>query len=400
MTAPDPVRRRRLVDAARRTFGDAPLDTVIGADVHASWARCARDVAPQATAPVELADPRDVWEWSPMRRAAEGVLDDLAALATREDYVAAVTDAAGRIVWSSAGGSMLRRAERASFVRGANWSEPVAGTNAPGLVLRTGRPAAVFATEHWCDSVHDWVCYAAPVRDASGAVVGVLDLSSHWRRANPLALGYITSVARLIELELAHAPQQAGRGLHLCVLGAPRARQGGVEVHLSHRQVEILAILALHDGLTLPELHAKLYGDREVSTATLKAEVSHLRRVLDGAIGSRPYRLTVPVELDVVALLDAVRAGDLARAVEHYRGQLLPASESPYLADLRHHVDVVLLEALVRSHDLAALQHYATLHPWDERITERVLALCAPRQTLPTSMARMPSPMRKSPPPP
>ena len=52
-------------------------------------------------------------------------------------------------------------------------------------VLRTGRPAAVFATEHWCDSVRDWVCYAAPVRDTSGAVVGVLDLSSHWRRANP-----------------------------------------------------------------------------------------------------------------------------------------------------------------------------------------------------------------------
>lgn len=403
MTAPDPVRRRRVVDAARRSFAGAAGATGIADDVTASWARCAREVAPHATAPVELSDPRGLWEWSPVRRAAEGVLGELAALATREDYVAAVTDAAGRIVWSSAGASMHRRAERASFVDGANWSEPVAGTNAPGLVLRTGRPAAVFATEHWCDSVRDWVCYAAPVRDPSGAVVGVVDLSSHWRRANPLALTYITSVARLVELELARLPAASPRGLDLFVLGSPRVRDAGVEVHLSQRQIEILTILALHDGLTLPELHARLYGDRDVSPATLKAEISHLRRLLPGAIGSRPYRLTVPVELDVRALLDALRVGDLAAAVERYRGQLLTASDSPYLADLRHHVDVVLLEALVRSNDLAALQHYATRHPWDERITERVLALCAPgalAQTLPTSIARIPRPMRNSPPPP
>lgn len=380
MTGPDPVRRRRLVDAARRSFVDAPTGaSVVGEDVTASWARCARQVALQATAPVELSDSRDVWEWSPMRRAAAGVIDDLAALALREDYVAAVTDAAGRIVWSSAGASMHRRAERASFVDGANWSETVAGTNAPGLVLRTGRPAAVFATEHWCDNVRDWVCYAAPVHDPSGAVVGVVDLSSHWRRANPLALTYITSVARLVELELARTAREGPSAVHVSVLGPARAMRDGVELHLAHRQAEILTILALHDGLSSSELHAKLYGDRDVAAATLKAEISHLRRLLDGAIGSRPYRLTVPVDLDVVAVLDALRAGDVAGAVGRYRGPLLPASDSPYLVDLRHHLDVVLLDAVLRSSDLGALHRYATLHPWDERVTERVTALTSPR---------------------
>jgi hypothetical protein len=52
-------------------------------------------------------------------------------------------------------------------------------------------------------------------------------------------------------------------------------------------------VLALRGIATLEELHAFVYGDRAVGATTLKAEISHLRRALGGAIASRPYRLTV-----------------------------------------------------------------------------------------------------------
>ena len=88
---------------------------------------------------------------------------------------------------------------------GGRWDETAAGTNGIGMALVTGRPAAVFATEHWCEPVRDWVCYSAPGARPDGSVAGVIDLSTTWDRANPLGLRTIAALARLMELELAAA---------------------------------------------------------------------------------------------------------------------------------------------------------------------------------------------------
>ena len=71
------------------------------------------------------------------------------------------------------------------------------------------------------------------------------------------------------------------------------------------------------------ELHALMYGDRPVASATLKAEISRLRTVLGGGIASRPYRTTVPVRCDAVDVL--VRLG---RLLELHR---LAAKEGDFL---------------------------------------------------------------------
>ena len=57
-------------------------------------------------------------------------------------------------------------AERVGLVPGGRWDETAAGTNGIGMALVTGRPVAVFATEHWYEPVRDWVCYSAPVQRA------------------------------------------------------------------------------------------------------------------------------------------------------------------------------------------------------------------------------------------
>ena len=93
---------------------------------------------------------------------------------------------------------------------GGRWDETAAGTNGIGMALVTGRPAAVFATEHWVSPVREWVCYSAPVRTPDGEVAGVIDLSTTWNRANPLGLGTIAAFARLIEAELARSNVVAG----------------------------------------------------------------------------------------------------------------------------------------------------------------------------------------------
>lgn len=365
--------RRRALEHARSSFGRGAPPRTIGPDVQSSWTRCSAAVPVARVAPVELDDPVAHWQDSPLRRAAGDVIDQLSELARREDYVAAIADPLGRILWSSAGASMRRRAEQANFVNGANWSEEVAGTNAPGLSLQTGRPAQVFASEHWCSAVHDWVCYSAPVRDRTGRMAGVLDLSAHWEKASPLALTTVTALARLVEVEL-HASTRAP-DVRLKVLGDAEVDVRGTPVHLSHRQIEILTILALRDGVEREELQDLLYGERSVSANTLKAEISHLRRVLDGGIESRPYRLALDVDADVSLVLDAIRHGDIEGAARAYRGSLLPFSESPFLTETRHHVDVAMREELLRQGTVAQLLAFADHHPHDTAILDHALTV-------------------------
>ena len=97
--------------------------------------------------------------------------------------------------------------------------------------------------------------------------------------------------------------------------------------------------------------------------STLKAEVSHIRKRLDDLILSRPYRLGGPIAVDVDEILDALDHKDLAKALDRYRGPVMPQSESPYLSARGHHLDVVLRDAVIRSGDLAHVRRFAELHP-------------------------------------
>jgi hypothetical protein len=368
--------RRRLAEQARQSDGDAAA--LVRAEVVESWDRC-RTIPVDAPPPRSEPDVDESWRASPVRRAAGDLLDRLADVAAAEDYVAAVLDAEGTIVWNAAGREMTRLAERANFVRGTNWSEAVAGTNAPGLTLATGQESAVFAAEHWCEPVHDWVCYSAPLRTPSGRLVGVLDLSARWDRASPLAATTVSTMAQLIGHQLGDIDVGAPR-LSVRVLGQPCVTLDGRILHCSPRQLELLAILALRSSASLEQLHDALYGDRSVSVATVKAEVSHLRRLLEGAIGSRPYRLTLDVHLDVIDVLDALGRGDLERATALYVGELLPMSNSPVITETRHHLEVAMRNALLATGTPEQLLRYARVHPFDLD----VLA-CAGRRADPSS---------------
>ncbi len=367
------LRRRRVLALAREQFEDNPDVARVRTEVRASWERCAPILEPvQVSAPVDLVDEvADRWDSSPIRRAAPELIRQLEDVAVDGDYVAAVTDEDGRILWSYGGRTMRRRAEKVNFTPGGRWDEASAGTNALGLALLSGRPETVFSAEHWCAGVQDWVCYSAPVRDPLGRSLGVIDLSSTWNRSTSLALATVTAMARVVEQELRSAPATGtGPLLRLQVLGRPRASLGPAELSLSLRQVEILTVLALVGACTLDELHTHVYGERPVSPTTTRVEVSHLRHLLGGAIASRPYRLTVPVETDLEQVLGALAAGDLEQATAAFSAPVLVASDAPFIVERRHHLDVALRTALLARGNAAQLVRFAQVHPWDVQVLE------------------------------
>jgi hypothetical protein len=303
----------------------------------------------------------------------------LTRIAADGDFVVAVTNAHGKILWSHSDRWMRRRAERVHFVPGGRWDEASIGTNALDLALRTARPQTVFSAEHFTSAVQDWVCYAAPIVGGPGRrLLGVLDLSTTWNRAVPVAL-------RLAEIAASHLSQLVtdvlpqSHGIVLRTLGRSEVLRDGVPVCITPRQFEILAILALYpDGLSLEALHAHLYPDLAASPATCKAEVSRLRHALGGAISSRPYRITEPVVADHVELERHLRAGRLGEAVALFHDELLPHSEAPALVERRHLLTVALREAALASGDPDLLVALGERLPDDVELHERGLAHTAP----------------------
>lgn len=380
--------RRRAIERERAGVG-APAP-VVHDGIRASWDRC-RSVLEMERPHVPVDDDgiAGAWAESPLRRLSPSILGQLVDSGRDAGMLTVVTDPSGTVLWGSAPAELQRGAEGVGLVPGGRWDEPVAGTNGIAMALLTGQPSVVFATEHWCETVRDWVCYSAPVHDPTGAVAAIIDLSTRWDRANPLALGTVRAVARLMELELA-AVNPFASGLDLRALGRGRARLHGAPVALGPRQIELLVVLAVARTATLDELHALLFGDRPISMATLRAEISHTRAALGGAIASRPYRLTVPVRVDALEVLERLHRSDLAGAVGRYDGQLLPASDAPLITERRFHLDVALRTALLLGGTTGQLLRFAAVHPFDTEVLQRAVELARPGDPdLPAAVAAL-----------
>jgi hypothetical protein len=366
-----------------RTAAVVPPPTdLVRPEVSESWMRSLPTVDPGlSSAPPARREP--AWTRSPLYRPVADLAGELRSITEDAGFVAAVTDEAGTIVWTCGGRVMRRRAERVNFAPGGRWDEGAMGTNALSLALRTGRPSTVFSAEHLVAALHGWVCYCAPVRGADGRVLGVLDLSTTWDRSHPLALPTVRTLTsaiegRLRDLEREGRPRAADRAgrVELTCLGAASAARDGARLHLPPRQVEILTLLALEpEGFSPDRLHDALYGDRPVTASTFKAEVSHLRRALDGAVATRRYALTAPVDCDAVRVLRALEGGDTATAVRLYRGPLLPASEAPGVLAWRSRLEVVLRESVLASTTADHALSYGKRAPYDAEIHEHALRL-------------------------
>ncbi|MGC8511141.1 MAG: GAF domain-containing protein [Acidimicrobiales bacterium] len=357
-------------------------------EVFASWQRSSQTVAVDLLGapirePVEVSTP---FLESRLGRASQVILEDLRDIAADGDLIAALTDESVTIRWLVGGRHMRRRADGVNFAVGGCWSEEAVGTNALALAHRLARPATVFSAEHYAPMVHDWACSSAPIFDpVDGRSLGVIDVSSPWTKHSPSLLTLVRALARNVEVQLTREGTEereiSATGtseLVIRVLGAAGVWVNGVPVRLAPRQLEILAILVMHEhGLTLDELTALIYGDQPISPTTVKAELSHMRRLLGDVLQSRPYRLRGRVDADHVRVLSSLSSGDLAAALDLYRGSLLPMSESPAISSWRHQIDVAVRNAVLRSRNPELLYRLSGSCPHDDEVTGLALALMA-----------------------
>lgn len=68
---------------------------------------------------------------------------------------------------------------------GVCWSETLRGTNALGTALLEARPMVIDYNEHFLDRLSPFCCTSVPIRDPSGRVQGVLDLTRQGHNRHP-----------------------------------------------------------------------------------------------------------------------------------------------------------------------------------------------------------------------
>ncbi|MGG1484093.1 sigma 54-interacting transcriptional regulator [Peribacillus castrilensis] len=134
---------------------------------------------------------------------SESLLPKLKESAIDSGHLIVICNHKGELLYLDGDASLKKKAENINFAAGTSWSESYVGTNAMGTSLATGVPMQVFAGEHFCQPVHNWVCSASPIKDpATQKVLGAVNLTGIWDVVHPLSLSAVVSITQTIEEKL------------------------------------------------------------------------------------------------------------------------------------------------------------------------------------------------------
>jgi len=117
------------------------------------------------------------------------------------NFIVALSDANGFLIELVGDCEILESVKQGHFVLGACWSEEIAGSNGVGTVLELGKPLQICGCEHFCINSRRWTCSGAPIHNAEGEMVGAIDMTGPYEKANPHTLGMVVASAHAIENE-------------------------------------------------------------------------------------------------------------------------------------------------------------------------------------------------------
>ncbi len=94
---------------------------------------------------------------------------------------------------------VLEESKKVGVVVGSNRSETIVGTNSIGMTIFTKEPVQIIGPEHYNLFPRYWTCSSAPLRDSSGNLIGVVNMSGKYHLLHKHTLGMVVSIAKAIE---------------------------------------------------------------------------------------------------------------------------------------------------------------------------------------------------------
>ena len=232
---------QRVALARQRYFEEGQLPSgSVSAAVLDSWARCHRQrlnpgdalefnqVSPSRAQLARQRNRQLIDAWSSEIHEIEHTLAGTLCSAI-------LTDASGVLIAATGSGSPQAAITPAAHRIGINLSEECVGTTAPGLVVKTGKPATVWGGEHYFEGVMPMYCAAAPIRGINGQLAGVLDISSEGSAFDFDAAAVVSLYASSIENRLLTGQAREQLVLKLQVspalLDTPMVGLAGIDGH-------------------------------------------------------------------------------------------------------------------------------------------------------------------------
>ncbi len=115
------------------------------------------------------------------------------------NFFVLLTDGEGCILNAVGDEKILSEAFDLKMVPGAYMNEESIGTNAMALAIKTGEHVQISGKDHYIEAYHRWTCSAAPIKDANGNLIGVLDLTGYTECVHPHTLGMVIAASNAIE---------------------------------------------------------------------------------------------------------------------------------------------------------------------------------------------------------
>ncbi|MBB6248760.1 sigma-54-dependent Fis family transcriptional regulator [Rhodanobacter sp. A1T4] len=149
-----------------------------------SWQRCVDEfgTAPDAVRDTPVLNAQAVRErqqqFGELLNVARAEMESLYEMIAGSGYAVILSDTESVILGAITDPSLTREFRDAGLRIGAIWSEQYEGTNGLGTCLAEGVPVTVYRDEHFRRFNTGLSCSGAPVLDAQGKVLGVLDAST------------------------------------------------------------------------------------------------------------------------------------------------------------------------------------------------------------------------------
>ena len=139
-------------------------------------------------------------------RAARGSLDKIGRMLHGAEAMLILTDEKGLVIEAIGDPKTLAAGRDINLHVGALWNEHAVGTNGIGTALWAGEPMFVHGSEHYVESLKEWSCAAAPIRNpVDQSVIGAVDLSGLTKIFRHHNTAFAAAAAGEIQAALAQA---------------------------------------------------------------------------------------------------------------------------------------------------------------------------------------------------
>jgi len=194
----------KIKKARERFIETGEIDSsVVRPVIASSWKRCKlAKVSPNLKNSVKKPNDKEIKvlldKNRDLSKTSQSIMEMAEKMIRGSGFRIDLSDKEGYILKIIGDKKILKESEEVGVVIGSNRSEIIVGTNSIGMTLFTGEPVQIIGPEHYNVYPRYWTCSSAPIRNSSGNIIGVLNMSGKYHLLHKHTLGMVVGIANAI----------------------------------------------------------------------------------------------------------------------------------------------------------------------------------------------------------